>query len=276
MSTPPLAHHFLSPGLGPFSPPMTFYNPFLNAAPGAPLHAQQHQQQQHQNHMSSIFSSFGALTPQAQAPSQFSQDQHSQQIPFYGPPLPIPGSPHGGTNDGGYFPPVALTGPEPKDYFGDASRVANSITESSTTSRSSYSGTATASSTSASDRPSNSSRATSIPAEGDEREEKASIVQGIVFGAPRAKSSSPKEIYPTGGGSGGTAKASPVSSTVRSSAASGEGRNGGESVGSSSPVSGLAAARRASWTDVGGLRRAVAEMTLVTKGRTSGGGGEDK
>ncbi|WWD22840.1 hypothetical protein CI109_107334 [Kwoniella shandongensis] len=53
--TPPIHPHFMSPGIGPFSPgiPVTSptgfqYNPFLNAAPGAPVNRfPQQQQQQH-------------------------------------------------------------------------------------------------------------------------------------------------------------------------------------------------------------------------------------
>lgn len=96
MSTPPLAPHFLSPGLGPFSPgpPLTsptFYHPFLNPAPGAPIHIQPG---------TPIY----AMPPQSP----------------YGPPYrpPVPGSEHGGHDAGGYFPPVYPGVPaEPTEYF---------------------------------------------------------------------------------------------------------------------------------------------------------------
>lgn len=143
MSTPPLPHHLLSPGLGPFSPPITFYNPYLNPAPGAPLHVGgQHEPAQS---IFAISNAFGPPSPHHMLPSQLSPLHH----PMHGPGpeyFQMPGSPHELASAGGYFqvtpmpPPSGQPSPsrtqaaplnpptpsQPPDYFAGAVSVTES------------------------------------------------------------------------------------------------------------------------------------------------------
>ncbi len=208
---------------------MTFFNPYLNPAPGAPLHQQP--STMHSTFNGAAHQPFGMPTPQPRLSPRY----------FNG-----PGSPHGGMNDNGYFPPV-LGGLEPKDYFSGAVDSTSpgqgggeSVTTSSRSERTLLS--------SGDSSPQNtgdtmlSSRGTSILAENEEAlksngERSYTLVAGEAY---RAKSSSPAD-----------ADSSRVPETVtRTSAA--------DSLNSGS------AQRRASWTDVG-LRRAVADMTLENR-----------
>lgn len=102
--TPPVAHHhaMLSPGIaGPFSPgiPVTsptqfsFSNPFLNAAPGAPVYPQHRGSAALGTPTTQSFPSFG----QVQANAQQQQQQQQQR-----------GGGGGGGGPVGYFPPVPL------------------------------------------------------------------------------------------------------------------------------------------------------------------------
>jgi len=232
VSTPPVAPHFLSPGLGPFSPPMTFFNPYLNPAPGAPL--RQQSSTMHSTFNGTAHQPFGMPTPQPRLSPRY---------------INGPGSPHG-TDSNDYFPPV-LSGSEPKDYFAGAVDTASpsqrgrgSVTTSSRSERTLLS--------SGDSSPQNtgdtrlSSRGTSILAESEEilnptlmgisnGERSYTLTVGEVS---RAKSSSPAD-----------ADTPHVPEAVKRTSAAESLSNG-------------SAQRRASWTDIGSLRRAVADITL--------------
>ena len=160
-----------------------------------------------------------------------------------------PGSPHG-TDGNDYFPPV-LSGSEPKDYFAGAVDTASpsqggrgSVTTSSRSERTLLS--------SGDSSPQNtgdtrlSSRGTSILAESEEilNPNLMSISNGersytlMVGEVSRAKSSSPAD-----------ADTPHVPEAVKRTSAAESLSNGSTQ-------------RRASWTDVGSLRRAVADITL--------------
>lgn len=96
-TTPPLLPQFLSPGLGPFSPPLSMTpgyshvlnrTPFLNAAPGAPVHVSGQ----------ASFSSFGSYFPdvsayQAELPREADEADEDDAA--------------ASDDDPGYFPPVS-------------------------------------------------------------------------------------------------------------------------------------------------------------------------
>ena len=119
MSTPPLHHHLLSPGLGPYSPPITFFNPYLNPAPGAPLHTGG---QQDPPMFAGINSASGTSSLQQVSPHHHPGPPGSEY--FH-----VPGSPHASVN---YMRPPPLMSatsplqvpvqslPEPTDYFSGA------------------------------------------------------------------------------------------------------------------------------------------------------------
>lgn len=171
----------------------------------------------------------------------------SQLSPQYFEPS-VPASPRRRSDDLGYFPPN-LSGPEPQDYFAGVEPPPRSPQASDRRTVSSVSEGTAASSQNSSPRIdgqniSGSSRGTSIPAEAEEHTKVAAFVPTLeqlnapASIGPRAKSSSPPDGVP---------HILPPS-LKRTMAA--ELLVGGNSL------------RRASWTDIGGMRRAVAEMTL--------------
>ncbi|OCF33134.1 hypothetical protein I316_05179 [Kwoniella heveanensis BCC8398] len=108
--TPPLHPHFMSPGLGPFSPgipvssPNAFgYNPFLNAAPGAPVNRYPAPPNQQGG-------SAALGTPTTQAfPNGPTPGTIHQYAGPPGQPLNISQTLSSGQ---GYFPPISTTAPD--------------------------------------------------------------------------------------------------------------------------------------------------------------------
>ena len=133
-STPPLHHHLLSPGLGPYSPPITFFNPYMNPAPGAPLHTGG-QQDRPQPMFAGVNTVLGppSLHDQMQA-SPGGHPVHPELESFH-----VPGSPHAPASYM-HLPPFVSTvsplhqelpaqsPPEPTDYFTGALPVDSNVT----------------------------------------------------------------------------------------------------------------------------------------------------
>lgn len=283
MSTPPLHHHLLSPGLGPFSPPLAFYNPYLNAAPGAPLHGGG-QHEPPQSMFAGMSSVFGPSSP-----------HHLQQIsPLQHPagPAPeyfqMPGSPH---TPAGYFnpPPQSMhvasprqqvqTQPspcEPQDYFAGAVPSTNpSVTPPPSTPiglpssgglgsagrGSDGTGPSTIPSSSGASsplgggrpEPAGSSRGTSLPADSDDFAKStvdfppAGTIEHRILQQQEASSA-----FGIAGAHHGRAKSQSPNESVPSLTL---GRLAG---GPGSPIT----ERRMSWNDLSGLQRNIARMSL--------------